>query len=359
MLAALACAALLLGTDDTRLMAQVERDIAADAEFLGLHRGFVAYLEVHPAIRDAEMAWWDAASSPTLAQAEARLDESLREDAEATALLDGFYDELARDGELREAVEGLQRVELTERGARDFMGEALRMLRAEPDLALRVLNGGAPEDGITDAVRTLTDYLGKNPGLSTELHGLFRRVASAPLGRTRAVPWWQTLAGESGAAKAYAGVVSEVSAQPGKFWAWHQRQVAWAEDAQARDWMRYVYRRARREGIGEVYPRYLRAQFARPERLDATEARFAQEHGGAPAFPPTPAPPRLMALPTEETPRKQDARVPRVPEKPARPTRPEVPRIEMRRPEMRKSGDAYPSGGGPAQKPSSVSPPQR
>lgn len=359
MLAALACAALLLGADDTRLLAQVERDIAADAEFLGLHRGFMAYLEAHPAIRDAEMAWWDAASAPALAQAAARLDETLRGDAEATALLDGFYDELARDGELRDAVEGLQRVELTERGARDFMGEALRVLRAEPDLALRVLNGGAPEEGIADAVRTLTGYLGKNPALSTELLGLFQRVASAPLSRARAVPWWQTLAGESDTAKAYTGVVSEVAAQPGKFWAWHQREVAWAADAQARDWIRYVYRRARREGLGEMYPRYLRAQFARPERLAATEARFAREHGPAPAFPPTLAPPRLMALATSEAPRKTDARVPRVPERPARPARPEVPRIEMRRPEMRRSGEAYSSGGGPAQKPSSVSPPQR
>lgn len=335
LLGALVLAQAALAAQDAAFFARAEAAITRDEDFLRLHRGYLAYLEAHPALRDAERAWWDAVIEPTVGAAFSRFDEAVMGDATAEAALDAAYDLIARDQKVRSAVESLQRIEFTQRGAESMLADALRALRADPDLARRLIAQGGAVGGLAQPMRQFADYLGGQPDLVDELGGIFGALGEAPLAGSRLVPWWQQLNTTGAAATAYIELARVFAVAPRRFWAWHARELAWAEDAQARDWARYLYRRARRvDGLGEGYVHYLRALFAVEGRAAQAEAAYEKERGAFTAFPPKIAPPTLAPLPAaptvESTPRPFALGVPRTGVRPARPQMPTVPKLEMR-----------------------------
>jgi len=344
---ALLCAAMILPAAaevDARkagneaFLRKAEAAMQADAEFFAWHRGFVDYLDAHPALLSAERAWWDVATEPTMGGAARAFDEALLGDPVATSGLDAFYDLLARDPDLRAQAEALQRVEFTERDRRATVAPALQALRADPDLALRLLSGDMDSSAMAEPLQAFARYLAQRPGLAKELGDAFGALGAAPLAQTRIFPWWQQLTQDGGVAAAYARLAERFAEAPRRFWAWHARELAWAEDAQARDWARFLYRRARWiPGMDDAYVHYLRALYARDGARPAAEARYESTAMAAMAFPPLPAPPTLA--PKIVPPPNDDAMrlTPRAPERPAppmapaRPTMPERPTLELRK----------------------------
>ena len=161
---------------------RTETALAADKDFLALHRGFVAYLQAHPDVAQAERAWWDALIEPTMGAAATQFDEALLGDPTAADALDAAYDLLAREPALREQVDALQRIEFTQPGKRELVSDGLRALRANPDLALRSLSAlNAPED----AQGAVTDFL----GYLRARQGATIKQSLQKVSR----PWWQRL----------------------------------------------------------------------------------------------------------------------------------------------------------------------
>lgn len=318
---------------------RVETVLKSDPEFFAWHRGYLAYLDARPDLLSAERAWWDVAIEPSMGASIEVFDEALLGDSTATAGLNAFYDLLARDPALRAETEALQRVEFTERDRRAVVTPALQALRADPDLALRLFQGDMDLGDLAEPIQAFAVMLQQRPGLVKELGDAFGALGAAPLVQTRLLPWWQSLAQKNTVASAYAGLAARFAEAPRRFWAWHARELAWAEDAQARDWARYLYRRARRlPTMGEAYVHYLRGIYARDGARSAAEARYEQAVGDVAVFPPLPAPPVLAPKTLPPTEGDNTALTPRAPGRPERPKPPTPPRMPERPTlEMRKA----------------------
>lgn len=325
-------------TTGDAFLRRAEAVMLEDTAFFGLHRGFLDYLDARPALLAAELAWWDVLIEPRMGAAAAGFEEALLADPTATAALDAYYDLLARDPAVRESVDSLQRIELSERTQRNLVAPAMEALRADPDLALRLLQGGLDTDLLGAPLQAFGRLLQSRPALAQELGAAFGAIEQAPLTQTRLRPWWQQLVQRGGVPTAYAALSARFAEAPRRYWAWHQRELGWAADAQARSWARHLYAQARRvPGVGDAYPHYLRALYARDDARGVAESRYDAQGIVATAFPPLPAPPTLAPkirdaqadAPERLTPRMPER--PDLPKSPARPTEPTRPTLEMRK----------------------------
>jgi hypothetical protein len=307
--------------------AKVENALAADESALQQHRGFLAYLDAHPDFAQAEMNYLALATLPSVYPRLVQFEESLQRDPAAELQFDRYYDRLARQPALRGAVEQLQRIEFGQRDGGDAFGQAMAYLRANPDTALRFLQRPGAVSPTPDALYPVVGYLQSRPELRAELGGALEGFLQQPDATTDVVPWFGKVL-QQGAA-----LTPPLIDSPNRHWAWHQRNLAQAADAQARAWTRHWYRVTRRtSGLGYAYLQYLRQLREQPTRARAAEARWIAEAGEVPAWPPAPAPPELPVLKdaASDVPaaRTGDGRVQR-PEKPARPEVKRPPRPEM------------------------------
>lgn len=334
------------------LAGRVEQTLAAELELLGHHRGYLAYLDKHEAFARAEQSWRQAALLSEVRPLARRFDESLARNPEAEALFDRFYDALAQDRPLREAVEQLQRFEFEHADWTRKFNPALEYLRAHPGVAQRLLRRPRGDFALPQVLRNLPAELRNQPDLLGALREAYGAFAENPAFLTRALPWWQMRYGMSESVAEPAGALTAMFLQrPHRFWLWHQRNLALAGDAQARGWIRYWFRRVRREpGLADDYPLYLHYLRQRPEQRKHVELKWQREFGAPPAWPPASAPPPLEGRvrakdhnapdkPTYVRPERPEIKRPQMPEPPGRPPRPAMPakpkKPEVARPTMK------------------------
>lgn len=339
----------------------VENTLEQEKTSLEAHRGYLRYLADHPGIARAEEAWLELNMQTGFAAADRVFDETLNDHPEAQRLFDQFYDQLARDQDLRRAVESIQRVELTEkaagpsRAANDAapapFSAALQYLRAHPDTGLRFLENPQRVKPTPDALLPLLDHFKQHPEILQELSSAFQQISDNPLAQLRLFPWWKQISGlDEQSQAAYETLLAEFLQHPNHFWIWHQRYLALAADVQARAWIRYWHRQVRRTpGLGDnhAYLAYLQKMRRQPESAARAEKRWAGAFGPPPAWPPKESPPLLSYLPRNKSmepvekkkvrmpaferpekpsiPRPQKPVMPNMPAMPQRPAKPEKP----------------------------------
>lgn len=346
----------------TSLAAEVEGALETSTALLEAHRGYVAYLEDHGGVATAEQAWLDLNTLAQFRPLASAFDEALHQDPAAQTLFDQYYDQIARDPGLRASVDALQRSEFgmgkpglssrRQRGAAaspseaveeqlrlpipplgsqagatpDLFSSAFNYLRANPDEALRFFENPRRLKPIPRSLYPLLGHFEGHPELLEELLGSFRAVTANPLAHTRVFPWWQAAAAPGqGTAEAYAQLTAHFLNRPHHFWVWHQRNIALADDAHARTWIRHWHREVRRApGLVGAYERYLYERYRDPAQTHATEARWQTQFGPAPTWPPKHAPPVLPRL----KPRRPAAATPRDGIRRPSYMRPEKPHIE-------------------------------
>ncbi len=317
------------------LAARVERALAEQPELLAHHRGYLSYADAHPEFAALEANWRQAALLSEMAPLVREFDEALAANPETERVFDQFYDTLARDESLRVAVEQLQRMEFEDTDWTRRFAPSLDYLRAHPDVARRLLERPQGDMALPEALRSFPPELRTRPGLLDTLRGAYGVFERNPAFLTRALPWWQARYGVSDdVAGAGAALGAAFLERPHRFWIWHRRNLALAEDVQARDWIRYWFRRVRREtGLAGEYPLYLHYLRQRPEQKKNAEMKWRRELESPPEWPPAEAPPPLQGRARAEkgkAPKKPDyalparPQVPR-PKMPARPARPEGP----------------------------------
>lgn len=308
------------------------RDVlTANEELRTHHRGYRHYLLANPKIAAAELAWLDVTQVSSIRTVATAFDEALNDDPAAQRLFDQFYDQLARDLPLRNAVETLQRTEFGQGRLGPLFSDAMTYFRANPDDALRFLQNPQLLEVLPQTLAPMLKKIGGRPEVLDELQGALEDVTDLPMAHTRVFPWWTTLGPFDEKHKgAYSNLAAHFAKYPHRFWPWHQRNVALAGDAQARDWIRYWHRKVRRTaGFGDDYMTFVHG------RLDE-EAKYPVS-GETPKaladWPPKAAPPVLPPLgnnvgqSSEGTKKRADAPSRRIqpPPRPTKPLRPEPP----------------------------------
>ena len=326
--------------------AAVERVLENDPQLLGGHRGYLAWTGQHPSIAAAEDAFTGLLRTTGFSLPASRFDEALVRSPEIAARMDTCYVFLASNADARAAVDDLHRFELAHRTGRDTWGAVLTYLRAHPDEALTFLENPQWVKPIPETLRPLADAAReKDPSLE-RLQAAFQTLHEQPEAHLCVFPWWEAACdGESALRDAFDGLMAHFRQYPHRFWVWHRRELALAEAPDTRAWLRHWHRVVRRtKGLGRAYWDYLEALRAQPERAETAEARWRNEYGPAPQWPPEGQPPRLapLPLPSRATPRvERPARIetdkparPRIPasgpmKRPARPVPPARPVNEV------------------------------
>ncbi len=327
---------------------RVEKTLTADPGLAELHQGYLRYLDTHPALKEAEETWSELQLQSRFTFCDARMDEAFHNDPRAQALFYAAYDHLARNATLRTSAEMLQRTAFSQGPMQEAFQTALDYFRAHPDIALRFLDNPLKVAPLPEILNPMREYFDKYPALRTELTNTLQRLTDVPAAHAHLFPWWRyllTLDQKSNGA--YSQMRDYFITHPHHFWIWHQRYLALANDAQARTWIQYWWRRIRRTPVlQQEYPRYL--QYLRQQKTQSSALAPKKQEKTTSDWPPKIAPPLLTSYtfpasatltPLEKAPQKPSLRhpwkpqiskptitPPQRPAMPQKPTRPTMPK---------------------------------
>lgn len=292
-----------------------------DAELIALHQGYVSWMAAHPDVAAREDPWLGLMTLHGFREVAVPFDEALVESPEATRAQDAFYTHLADDPAARDQVERLARVVMQTPNALIAGQAALTWLQANPETARRFLQNPALVTPMPEILAPLKNADRAFPEWWTLFETAFRAVEEAPVSYERVFPWWQQAARlDDDHAAAYTNLALNFARFPDRFWVWHRRELALAEDAQARNWIRYWHRKLRRSDV-DLPAYYAALRTLTPVVDDAVE------------WPPKTDPPALAAYTEKAAEGKKGY--------PKRPERPIVERPEMRQP--KRPGVKYPA----------------
>lgn len=313
-----------------------------DAVWMGLnaqpsladhHRGFLAYISAHPQLGSALEAVRPLERHPVFRELLIEFDNSLARDEELDRTFEDFYGTLAADEALRDAVDSVYRVELSEPPLR----EAFIDLLGDVDVSLRFLAN--PARPAPSGLYLFKAAFKQNPRLREELLDALNALHKMPAAHAAVFPWWQkVLEGRDSVCRPYVRLARELARHPQRFWVWHGTQVELARDPKARPWILFFERRLRQDPtLSQSYDVYLDIIRRRPDYAKAALDKWESDLGPAPAWPPDAEPPVLPvpAAAKEEVGPKKPARpdvkkpvaqMPRMPDMPTRPTKPEKPK---------------------------------
>ncbi|MBI2435091.1 MAG: hypothetical protein HYV26_19720 [Candidatus Hydrogenedentes bacterium] len=322
--------------------AEVEAFLGAHPEFLHHHTGYLIHVQTHPALASVEPDWWSLNSFSEFYTRVAQFDEALAQDENAQRAFDAFYSELARDGELKDAIGALQDLELADPSPARALQTALQYFRLHPEVALRALERAAGLESLNHVVQPLREYAEQHPEAVGHLRDAFRTLAATPQVQERLAPWWAFV--ESSAATPYRDLLDYFVQHPAQFSVWHQRNLALAADPHAAEWIRWWERRVRRKPqLERGYFAYLAATVGENKAAAGPagdSGKTVAEHwprAGSP--PPLPALPPVLPEVVEskelrpwiERPLRPEFHRPELPERPNRPALRESTRFPRRR----------------------------
>ena len=314
---------------------EVETALEHDPALLQNHRGLLACLAQHTELAHAEAAWIGLCRRADVGPVAREFDEALAAAPETERLFDACYDALAKDADLRAAVETIFRTQFNQPATAKPTANVFAYLRAHPEFAARFLANPRAEPDVPDDVRPyMNEFLEDDSGLAATLRTPLATVSGSPLGQRQVLPWWQCGLAENGA-NAYANLLDHFARYPDHFRVWHEHELALAADGNTRQWVRYWCRRTRRTAaLARGYLDYLDNVAYDPAYRQRKEAEWTQRFGAAEPWPPNAAPPPLegeaLALPEEF--KRPEAKRPEMPSmksipspKREAPTRPEIP----------------------------------
>lgn len=312
--------------------AGVEGVLDSKPALLAQHRGYLAWLEKHPAIASAEEAFTALMLTRGFSLPASRFDETLVQFPDSATRMDAYYAFLAGNSDARMAVDDLHRFEFAHRSSQDTWGAVLAHLRAEPDNAMTFLENPRWVKPIPEVLQPLADAARKGEPAVERLRADFQTLHNNAEVHLRVIPWWNTAySAANPVGTAFAGLSAHFRQFPHRFWVWHRRELALADQPEARAWIRHWHRLVRRtDGLDGAYWAYLDALRRQPELGEAAEKRWQNEHGETLPWPPEGSPSTLTPLWTPPDGRPSVKRPePRAIEKPARP---EAPRADFPRP---------------------------
>lgn len=305
--------------------------INGDPDLKRGHIGYWTALQTRPDWLEHEAVWWELMRSKDIGPLLVRVDELLQKYPESQTVYDRFYEVLAQDATLRQAMEQFERAALETRGESSAWLDAIEYLRVNPAAALPLLGGISPEAVLPDALKPYAVQLMRGAdwtGLREPLDTLMEQ----PGARESLLPWWQRMAELDAQHNGlFSMLAKELLRKPNRFWLLYRRELALAENPALRDWVRWLHRRMRRETTAYTdYLLYLTALRAGQEKAPEAPAK---------AWPPGEAPPALEAIAESRLPEPLQAGAPKpaTPEV-ARPALPEVARPQRpTAPAMRQS----------------------
>jgi len=289
---------------DLDLLRAAERALESSAADLSHHRGYLAYLDSHPEIAEAEDAYTELMKLSSFRRAVEPFQEALLRDAEAREAFDKYCLALAEREDVRRAVEDVHRCELAERRPPAGFPAAMAYLRAHPDEAIRFLDNPSRPVPTPAPLATTLGFFETRPALRAELLDPFLELSRDARARTHVYPWWAMIEARGNAtAQAYDRLMRYLVARPSRFWLWHGRNIALASDAHARHWIDHWHQRVRRNpDLARRYWPYLRqAREQGPVQREAA-VRWNEAFGEAGPWPPESNPPTLPPLAAPETP---------------------------------------------------------
>jgi len=308
--------------------AEVETTLENAHELLEQHRGYLVWLEEHPSMATVEEAFTSLMITREFRLRYNQFDETFLRYPPIARRMDDYYDFLAQDFDARMAVDDMHRFELAHRRDRETRRPVLAYLRAHPDEALTVLENPRWVKPLPEALAPFAEAAREKEPLIERLQADFHPLHDNPLAHLRVFPWWKIAYGqESPVREPFDALNAHFTEFPHRFWVWHRRELALAAEPDARDWLRHWHRLVRRtEGLDQAYWTYLDALRRRPELREAAEARWKDEYGAAPTWPPESGPPKLKPLWTVKEDKPRVERPEHVEIK--RPARPKVPQAD-------------------------------
>ena len=305
----------------------VQRALESNPELLAQHRGYLEWLERHPAIATAEEAFTSLMQSQGFSLPVNRFDESLVRYPDAGLRMDAYYRLLADDAEARLAVDNLHRFELAKRREPETWTPALDYLRANPDTALTFLEDPRWVKPLPEALVPLANAARRDDPAVLRLRTAFQTLHDNAKAHLSLFPWWETLYGrESDIGETFEPLKAHFRQYPHRFWVWHRRELAMAQNVNARAWLRHWHRLVRRtEGLGQAYYAYLEMLREQPELRADAESRWRKQFGEPVPWPPEDTPPTLTSLwrpeddvPVMERPERLEIERPERPRAPSR-----------------------------------------
>ena len=301
------------------------------------HRGFVTYISSHPELASALNAISPLQRHPMFRGLLVEFDNSLARYEELDRIFGSYYAALAAEEPLRDAVDAVYRLELSEPSLRDSFIDLL----GDVDESLRFLANPAKPAPIP--LYPFKAAFNQSPDLREELLIALNTLHKIPAAHTDIFPWWEKVSKEQDSfCRPFVNLASQLMEHPQRFWAWHGAQIVLAKDLKARAWIFYVQRQVRQHPtLSKTYDIYLDIVRRRPDYAKAALDKWESDLGPAPPWPPDSDPPKLPVPPedkadaTRKRPTRPDvkkpvAQMPQMPDMPVRPVKPEKP--EIRRP---------------------------
>src|SRR5690349_9061477 len=227
---------------EQRNFALVQAALNADPAVLAQHRGFWNYIAADPELRQAEENYDAAMEITSVREAVGYLEESLIADASVRAEYDFYIARLRRDPQLFEAVSRLNGTESAQLSADPDLAGSLRYLRANPDLAVRVLALHQRPASAEPMLSPLFDHLRRESSAETQLGGAWGSVDGLAGAREAVYPWWSRVyTTQTAVAQRYRALEDVLTRLPSLRRAWEAREVAWANRGDAVRWRDYLY----------------------------------------------------------------------------------------------------------------------
>ncbi len=233
--------------------------LRGNAELATGHAGYWSALQARPEWLELEAVYWELLRTSDLGPLLVQADEWLLANDEKQALFDSAYETLAKSDDLRRAFEQFERGLLTMRGdIRQWLG-AGDYLQGNPAEALKYLSGITDQITLPEPLKPYALELYDEKNWSSLREPLQQMLNSA----TEAAPvleWWKSVSESAGDGEPLTRLSLHFLQRPNRFWAWHRRELALAQDPALRDWVRWWHRELRRRPIPyEGYLRYLGA----------------------------------------------------------------------------------------------------
>jgi tetratricopeptide (TPR) repeat protein len=318
------CIALLLIVPRAVADNTAEAMLGEDADLLRHHRGYLAWMADHPEAAAREEAYLGLMTVRAFRDVLIPFDEALVASPVAARAFDTFYTHLSENPDARDRVERLARVAMSAPESIPGRQTAMTWMQANPDEARRFLQDPVLLTPTPEALAPLRNVMREYPDWWSLLQDAFAEVEAAPEMYDRILPWWRrALELDAEQAEAHGRLAVHLARYPNRFWVWHRREVTLAQDAQARNWIRYWHRLLRRSDVD--LPAYYRAV------RSWVSGGVPPEEAGDP-WPPKADPPALSTY---------KVTAPVNDDHPERPARPRLTRPEMKRPE--RPGIAYPT----------------
>lgn len=320
-------AACVLAADTPDAARAVEQVFRAKPELAEIHRGYLAYLDAHPALAEAEARVNALRLEDAFARAVSAFEEWLLGERGAFARYVVFLEGVSRNGDLPDALGVIENFRAGMRGLRATSPYGLEL---NAEAALSFLRDPQNLTAIPPEFVPYVARLQRDAALRDRLMRALESVDRATAHTPEIAAWWLGFVSMGTVPEAVSEFDGYLRAQEDVGGLWRERIAAFDGDENALAWVTYWHGRVRREPrLARDYYTYLEWLRRQGDRADAMADVGA-------SWPPERKPPALELLedgagarPTLRKPKAPAIEAPRVPSvrMPKRPVVPVTPQV--------------------------------